>query len=187
MLHFCPLWLCPSTGIGERSFKEVSISWPQEQTWLATHHWLLSSQLCSRELRLDMRNHEEHPRTNPGLFRNWSFQESNRWPPTSQVGGSQRTYCKLWVYFWLGAGKHWCRHRKYYICPAPLHQPLNYPPKLGCHTLVLQGTLKPVKNGVSYPNQYRNGGASTGVFDYERDSKSRFLFLVNIDFIAFME
>ena len=44
---------------------------------------------------------------------------------------------------WLGARRHWCRHRKYYVCPAPLYQPPNYPPKLGCHTLALQGTLQP--------------------------------------------
>ena len=44
---------------------------------------------------------------------------------------------------WLGARRFCCRHRKYYICPAPLRQPLNYPPKLGSHTLVLQCTLRP--------------------------------------------
>ena len=44
---------------------------------------------------------------------------------------------------WLGARRHLCRHRKYYISPAPLHQPRNYPLKLDCHTPAIQGTLRP--------------------------------------------
>ena len=49
----------------------------------------------------------------------------------------RRTHCKL------GARRHWCRHRKYYICPALFPQPPNFPSKLGCHTLALQGMLRP--------------------------------------------
>ena len=36
-----------------------------------------------------------------------------------------------------------CRHSKYYICPAPFHQPLYCPQRLGYYTLALQGTLRP--------------------------------------------
>ena len=58
--------------------------------------------------------------------------------PTSQVGeitksSPRRTHCKMWVCFFS------CRCRKYYICPAPPHQPPNYPPKLGCHMLAFTG------------------------------------------------
>ena len=44
---------------------------------------------------------------------------------------------------WHGAWTFWCRRRNYYICPAPLQQPPNHPPKLGCRTLALQDTLRP--------------------------------------------
>ena len=42
----------------------------------------------------------------------------------------------------------------YYICPAPLHQPPNYPPKLAYHTFALQGTLRPHLYTYEYTNPH---------------------------------
>ena len=78
-------------------------------------------------------------------FCNWSFRELNRRPTTLQIGKITKsspgmTHCKLWVCFFgwelEGTGADAGN-------TAPLHQPLYYPPKLGCHTLALQGTLRP--------------------------------------------
>ena len=131
-------------GQEERSVKEVPFSWPREQTWLATHHWLSCSQLCSWALRLV----EEVSQDQSRPFRNWSFQESTGDPHFTSRGNNQILSQKdplqaVGLLLWLGARRHWYRCRKYYICPAPPHQPLNYPPKLGCHTLALQGKLRP--------------------------------------------
>ena len=91
---------------------------------------------------------KRYPRTNPGPFAIG--------PSGNHTGGphftSRRNYQILsqkdslqavGLLLWLGAKRHWCRCRKYYLCPAPSHQPTNYPPKLGCHMLALQGTLQP--------------------------------------------
>ena len=69
-------------------------------------------------------------------------------PDFTSRGNHQILYQKyplqaVGLLLWLGARRHWCRRREYYICPAPLHQPPNYPPNLNCHTLALQGTLRP--------------------------------------------
>ena len=143
MFNLCLLclWLCPwkevaSTRTRGEVFKEVVFSRPWEPTWLATRHWLPGSQLCSRALRLFWETMKSYPGTNPD--RCLGIEPAT---PTLQVGeitksSPRRTHCKLW----LGARRHCCRRRKNYICPAPpLHQPPKYPPKLGWHTLALQG------------------------------------------------
>ena len=49
-------------------------------------------------------------------------------PPLRAVG----------LFLWPGTRRHWCRSRRYYICPAPLHQASHYSPKLGCLKLSFQ-------------------------------------------------
>ena len=110
-------------GQGERSFKEVPFSQPRKQTWLATHHWLSCSQTCSRALRLVWEIMKRYPRINLGPFANG--------PSGNQTGDphftsrwnhqilSQDQLQAVDLLLWLGARRHWCRCRKYYICPAP--------------------------------------------------------------------
>ena len=86
-------------GQGERSVKEVPFSRLHKQTWLATHHWLSCSQLCSRALKLLWETMKRFSRTNPGPF---AIDPSRK--QTSQVGeitksSPRRTLCKLWVCF----------------------------------------------------------------------------------------
>ena len=104
-------------GWGERSFKEAPFSRPRDQTWLATHHCLSCSQLCSRALRLVWVTMKRYPRTNPGPFAIGPFGNWTGDPHFKDRGNHQILSQKD-----LGAKRHWCRHRKYYICPAPLHQ-----------------------------------------------------------------
>ena len=151
-------------GQGEWSFKEVQFSrlrkqtslcdpsWvsrieKKKQTWLVTHHWLSVNQLCSRALRLIWKTMKRYPRTNPGPFAIGPSGIKPATPHSTSRGNhqilSQRDQLQaVGLLLWLGASRHWCRCRKYYICPEPLHQLLNYPPKLGCHMLALQGMLR---------------------------------------------
>ena len=132
-------------GQGERSFK-VLFSRLHEQTWLATHHWLSDSQLCSRSLRLVWETiNQEIFQTNPDTFTIDTSGNQTDNPPLHKLGKSpnplpEGSIARCGPAFRLGAKRHWCRRSKYYICPAPLHQPPNYPLRLGCHTLALQGT-----------------------------------------------
>ena len=90
-----------------------------------------------------------YTRITPSPFCNWSFLRSETATTHSRSRGNYKIKLPkgqlqaVCLPLWLGARRHWCRHRKYYICPAPPHQPLNSPPMLGCHTLALQDTLRP--------------------------------------------
>ena len=71
-----------------------------------------------------------YPRTIPGPYGTrdiYHFTEKNDQILSQKDWGSTSL---------AGSIRHWFRRRsKYDICPAPLHQPPNYPPKLGCYTL----------------------------------------------------
>ena len=130
---------------GERFFKEVPFFRPRKQIWLATNHWLSYSQLCSRALRLVWETMKRYPRTNPGPFTIGPFGHRTGNPHFTSRGNHQILTQKdplqaVGLPLWLGARRHWC---KCHICPATIHQPPNYPPKLDCHTLALEGTLRP--------------------------------------------
>ena len=115
----------------------------REQTWLATHHCQSCSQLCSRALRLGRETMKRYRRALPGPFAIGPFSNRTDNPHFTireiTKSSPRRVYCKPWVqlFGWELQGGH----IKYYICPAPLHQPQNYPPKQGCHMPALQGTL----------------------------------------------
>ena len=130
-------------GLGKRSFKEGPFYRPCQQTLLPIHRWLSCSQLCSRMLRLVWRVSQDQSRP----FCNWSLRESNRWSPTPQVGEvlSQKDPLQaVDLLLWLGAGRHWFRHRKY--TASAQHRFTNLRSnlsKLRCHTLALQAMLRP--------------------------------------------
>ena len=142
-----PLWLCPwkgtvSAGPRRKAFQRS----PVFPTWLATNYWLPCSHLCSRALRWGWETMKRYPGTIPGPFaiglsgnQTGDSHFTNR--GNNQILTQKDPLQAVGVLLWLGARRHWwCRRRKYYICPTPLHQPPNFPPKLGYHTLVLQGT-----------------------------------------------
>ena len=67
---------------------------------------------------------------------------------------------------WLGVRRHWCRRRKYYICPALLHQPLNFLPELGSHTQLhykahYNPTFSSRTNKISYTLELSHPAAAT--------------------------
>ena len=150
LFNGCPLQLCPwkgtaSTGPREEVFqRRVLLSQPHEQTRLTIPTDLTVMQPT---LLQGWETMARFPRTIPDPFAigspwNWTGAPP---PPISQAGeitksSPRRTRCKLWVCFfdWELKGTV-ADAEKYFICPARLHQPLNYPPKLGCHTLALQG------------------------------------------------
>ena len=99
---------------------------------------LWHSQLCYRALRLSWE-------IIPGLFGpSWNL--TGYYPHFRGRGNCPILSQKDWLQFaglllCLVFRRHWCGHRKYYICPALLYQPPNYSPKLDCYTLALQNTL----------------------------------------------
>ena len=97
-----------------------------------------------RGAKFGPRNIDEVCQDQSRSFHNWSFWESNRWLPHFTNRGNHQILSQkdplqaVGLLLWLGGRRHWCRGRKYYICPEPLYKPPNYPPKLGCQTLALQ-------------------------------------------------
>ena len=115
-----------------------------------------------------LRKHKEISQDHFMLFYDWSFRESNWRLPLHQQGNHKKssprgTHCKL------GARRYWCKCRKYYISPALFHW---YPPKLSCHTLALQSTLRP------YLQPKMDGGTCLAVI-------TSFLSLIIIFFFVF--
>ena len=129
----CIKWLSLEDSISwtrMRSFQRspALFSWPQ--TWLAINHWLWGT-------KVGLRNHEEVPQTIPGPFAIDSSGDQTNNPHFTSRGIHQILSQKdlleaVGLLLWLGARRHRCRCRKYYICPATLHQPPNDLPNLGC-------------------------------------------------------
>ena len=124
-MYVCMFNRCPCVhGKGQHQLgQEVLFSRPSKQTWLATHRWLSGSQPCSRALRLVWK-------TNPvtftiGLSRNRTGHSHFTSRQNHHFLSQKDSLQAVGLLFWLGARRHWCRRRKYYICPAPLHQPPN--------------------------------------------------------------
>ena len=137
------------------SMERDSINWVKERGLTKESYFLdraskpgsrhTVGQLCSGALRLGCKTRKRYPRTNLGLFAIV--------PSRHQTGDNKRVKSPknhkwkddplqaMGLLLWLGARRHWCRCRSYYVCPALLHQPANYIPKLGYHTLALQSTI----------------------------------------------
>ena len=141
----CPLWLCPwketasTLGQGERSFKEVLLSRSQHSIGCHAANFALGHQGWA----------EKPWRGIPGPFQAClQLILPGIEPATPQITNRQNHQIlsqkdPLQTVGLLLCLEHWCRRRKYYICPAPLHLHSIYPSKLGCHTIAVQGTLWP--------------------------------------------
>ena len=123
-LFICCMYVCRSPfcdfvrgkrqhqlGQGERSFKEVPLSRPHEQTWLATHHWLSCSQLCSKTLMLVWE-------TNPDPFAIGPSGNQTGDLQRHRYGGHEIPLEAVGLLLWLGVRRDWCRRSKYYISPV---------------------------------------------------------------------
>ena len=109
----------------------------------ATRYWMSCSQPCSRVLRLDWKSMNRYWRVFSDLFSIGPSRNRTGDPHFTSKGNHPKAeegtvLQVMGLFLWLGARRHRCRHRKYYICSAPLHQPPNYPPKLIYHTLAIK-------------------------------------------------
>ena len=135
-------------GLGERSLNGVLLFQVHEQTRRETRHWRSYRQFFSRGvLKLAWVTNRYH-RIIPGPFPIGPSSNQIINPHFTSSGNCQILPQKArlpaaGLLRWMEARRDWCRCRKYCICPAPLHQHPNYPPKLGCRTLALQATLWP--------------------------------------------
>ena len=128
-----------------------------------TNSWLSCSQLFTK---VGLRNHEEVSQDHSRPFspsRNWIGDPHFTSTGNLQILSQMDQFQAVGLLLWLGARRHWCRRRKYYICPAPL-------PKLGCHTLAFaeNGTDATLPLGLlsfsgrkSWTSQYMSGEART--------------------------
>ena len=118
-----------------------------QHTWLSTHRWPPYSQFCSNCSEIGLRKYEYVSKDHPDLFYNG--------PSRNQTGdlyfrirgnhqsSPRRPHYNLWVYFFSLELDDTVADSRNTTSKAWLHQPPNYPPKLGCHGLALQGTLRP--------------------------------------------
>ena len=114
-------------GKGQTASTEqrIPISLPNEQTWLATHHWLSWWQLCFRTLRSGWETMKRYPRP----FRNWSSRESNRRPPhfisrgNRQILTQKNPLQEVGLLLWPGGRMHWRRRNKEILHPPSTASP----------------------------------------------------------------
>ena len=129
-------------GRGERSFKDVPFSRPRHKPGL---WYTISCHAANFALMLGLETMEKYPRIIPSPC---TIDPSGNWtcgPHFTRRGNHQIISQKnpLQADWKLeGSGAHAgnttsAQHR------VPLDRPPNYCPKLGCHTLALQGTLWP--------------------------------------------
>ena len=92
------------------------------QTWLESHCWLSSSQLCFWALRTSRQGKSPNPL--PDV-------------PIASCGSVP------WASNYIYGTSVYIYYLKYYTSQAPQHRLPTYPPKLGCHIFALQGMLQP--------------------------------------------
>ena len=146
MFNICPLWLCPwkgtaSTGPRGEVFQKSPIFPTERASKPGSWHTLGSH---APNFTLGHCGWAEKPyRGIPGPFQALSQLDllglKPATPHFTSRGNNEILFQKasllaVGLLLWLGARKHWCRCKKYSIYQAPLYQPPNYPPKIGCRT-----------------------------------------------------
>ena len=148
VLLVAPLWLYPWKGTVSTGIRREREPYQRSPIVPTTQANLDHAANLSRTLWFGWETMNRYSSTVPGPFcPSWSRTTSQ--PGEVIKSSTRRIHCKIRVhFFWVGAGRHCRRWRKYCIWPMRFHQPQNYSSNLGYHMLELQGTLRPTSSYV---------------------------------------